>query len=342
MKKNVLTFISTGLLLASQLAVAETVELSSLGKLQLSFKPVETVNSVSGKKLMASVTNKVGESYVLSTPTNVQQIIYLVENGESVKKGQVIATMKGPEVHHFISEFQAYESLYQLTKQRLENSRTLFRKKIIDEDKWLQINKNYQTTFLTYEHMRHFYELITAISEADESMQVRSPVDGIIIKPINKSRFNEGDTIADFVPASAIQLELKVPVNKSKKLFKLSTESCELAIASKSKVADGAFTKVWSKPITDECELVFGQQLIVVPHYNQQAHKIPKSAVFNHNGNDSILVKQGQGLSTVEVALITSDGENYLVNSEMDLSQSSILVTSVSAVQGILLGLGGE
>jgi len=340
--KNALTCISIGLFLSSHFVVAETVELSSLGKLRLSFKSVETVKSVSGKKLMAFVTNKVGESYVLSTPTNVQQIFYLVENGEPIKKGQIIATMKGPEVHHFVSEFQSYESLYQLTKQRLENSRSLFQKKIIDEDKWLEINKNYQATFLIYEHMRHFYELITAISEADESMQVRSPVDGIIVKPKNKVRFDEGDTIAKFVPSSAIQLELKLPVKKSKELFRLSTATCELAIASKSKVAEGAFTRVWSEPITEECGLVYGQQVIVVPHYNQKAYKIPKSAVFNHNGNDSILVKQGQGLNTVEVSLITSDGENYLVNSEKDLSQDSILMTSVSAVQGVLLGLGGE
>lgn len=342
MKKKVLRLISTGLLIAAQLTVADTVELSSLGQLQLSFKPVQSVTSVSGKKLVASVTNKVGEAYVLSTPTNVQQIVYLVENGELVKKGQIIATMKGPEVHHFVSEFQAYKSLYQLTKKRLENSRSLFQKKIIDEDKWLQINKNYQTTFLTYEHMRHFYELITEMSETDESVQLRSPVDGIIVKPRNKFRLNEADAIADFVSTKTILLEIKVPVNKSKKLFKVSTSSCELAITNKSKVADGAFINVWSETLTDNCELVFGQQIMIVPHYTQKAYKIPKSAVFNHNGNDSILVKQGQQLKPVEVTLLTSDSENYLVNSENDLSQNSILVTSVSAVQGVLLGLGGE
>lgn len=342
MKREILAFIFTGLSFFSYTVVAETVEITSLGKLQLSYKPVVAVTNIAGKKLVASVTNKIGESYVLNTPTNVQQILYLVENGRYVKKGQIIATMKGPEVHHFLSEFQAYQSLYQLTKLRLENSRELFSEKIIDEDKWLQINKNYQSTFLVYEHMRHFYDLITNISEIDDSLQVVSPVDGIIIMPKHMTRISEGDTIASFISKKSIQLEVNIPVNKSEKLSKVSTSRCELAITNKSQIAYGAFSKVWSEPITEICGLSYGQKILVTPHFEQRAYKISKSAVFNYRGRDSIMIKRGLSLITFEVSLLTSDGENYLVSTTSDIGQDQVLVTSVSAVQGVLIGLGGE
>lgn len=55
-----------------------------------------------------------------------------------------------------------------------------------------------------------------------------------------------------------------------------------------------------------------------------------------------MLVRRGDALESVPVSLLMPDGEDYAISAASELAGSEVLVTSVSAVQGILLGLGGK
>ena len=131
MNKNILLLIS--LLIAINHVNAEKIETDSLGSLQLEFESIEKMDHVQAKKIIAKVEVRNGESYVLATPTNVQQISYLVGNGELIDEGQPFAVLRGPEVHHFLSELDAVKALFGLSEQRMKNSKKLFNKKLIEE-----------------------------------------------------------------------------------------------------------------------------------------------------------------------------------------------------------------
>jgi len=72
------------------------------------------------------------------------------------------------------------------------------------------------------------------------------------------------------------------------------------------------------------------------------AFKVPKSSVFNIDRAAYILIKQGSNLQAVAVELMDSNDKVYFVDSTSDLHNKQVLSTSVAAVQGILMGLGGE
>ena len=320
----------------------QEIEISSLGSLNLQFKPVVTSDFMQSQKIFGTASVKVGESYVLTTPTNIQQLRYLKNNGEKIRKGDVFARLSGSEVHHFLSEIVAAKALFELSEQRMRNSKKLFEKKLIEEEKWLTINQNYYASSLKYEHMRHFEVLIDSINESDESITLSAPIDGILKQEIVNTRLAEGDTIASFIPESSVRLHLKLTPYQVNGLDYVEVNRCRLNISSVSNITSDAFISVWTDKITSECNIRLGEQILATPFYKQRTYRIAKTAVFELDGKDKILLRSENMLRAMDVSLLTLVGEDYIILSDVDLTDASILVSSVSAVQGIMLGLGGE
>ncbi len=326
----------------SSSSVANSIAIDSLGDLKLVFAPVVQSQHVPANKLVAKVAVKNGEAFVMTSPTNIHQIQFLVSNGQRVEKRQPIAILRGPEVHHFITEFRAVKSLYQLSERRMKKNKKLFEKKLIEEEKWLSINKNYFANLLEYEHMLHFYELISEIDGKTDSITIVSPISGLIKRAEGEFRYSEGDDIATFVPLHKIRLKLQVSTNNVKQLSSVKFNTCQLKIESISQIAQAAFVSVWTEPVKPNCEVFLGQTLLATPLYQYDAYKISSKAIFRLDGKDQIFIQIDGQLKSVPVSLITREGEDYHFTSEVDLKSSRALVSSVSAVQGILLGLGGE
>tara|TARA_R110000751_G_scaffold49002_1_gene109288 strand:+ start:8933 stop:9190 length:258 start_codon:yes stop_codon:yes gene_type:complete len=85
----------------------------------------------------------------------------------------------------------------------------------------------------------------------------------------------------------------------------------------------------------------------VTPFYTQIAYRVPKLAIFSWDADQYIFVKQDSMLVSLQVNLLSSDANYYIVQlqqSDNPLTEGKIevLVSSVSAVQGVLLGLGSE
>lgn len=322
--------------------VAESVELSSLGKLTLSYVNVTPSSVARGNQLIAVVAEKKGSALTLSTPANIQQISYLLSSGEKINEGQDFAVLKGAEIHHFIAEYKVNKTLLALTKKRFNKNKSLFNKNLIDESKWLTISKNYFETMLEFEHMDHFYEHISSINESEHSVTLKAPVGGVFIRADNNSKLSVGNIIASFIPNTALRLKLQLPASLINTISYVESNTCKLNIANKNQLAVGAFVEVWSETIKDGCQFLLGQKMMVYPFLKQQAYVLPKSAVFSLAGSDKVFIKIKQQLKSVDVSLLSSVGNNYLLSSQTDLNDTQVLTTSVSAVQGVLMGLGGE
>lgn len=321
---------------------AQTIEINKLGKLKLDFSIIKKTPYIPAKNILAKVSVKDGESYVLTSPTNIQQLNYLFANGEMVNKGQPFAVLRGPEIHHFLSEINAYKTLLELSEQRMKNSRKLFEKKLIKEEKWLLINQNYYNAMLKYEHMMHFYDLIVSIDERTDSIIIKAPIAGLLKKKTIQNRISEGNVLATFVPEKSIRLKLQIPSNQVTNLEYIQLANCRLNIDTISQVSVNSFVNIWTESINKSCKLIFGQTQLSTPFYKKEAYQVLKAAVFSVKGKDYILVRKENRLESINVTLITATEYDYLLSSEIDLTGASVLITSVSAVQGVLIGLGGE
>ena len=323
-------------------AGAAEINIASLGELSMEYQRVTPVTSFPGQNIAAEVTFKKGEAFTLVAPRRIQQIKYMVEVGSVIEKGQPIAELRGPEMHHFLTEMEVDRQLLRDAERRYKSNKVLFEKKAIKESQWAEISEKYYAAQLEYEHMRHFNDLIISANEKDDSIVIGAPVSGVVNYSLEYNGLSAGADIAVIVPTSAIRLEAALPASTRKDLAYLKTPSCELKVSSTTAIVNNFFVSAWSEPLSPQCKLILGQTLLVTPLYRTSAYKVPMNAVFQLQRASSVLIRDGSLLRVVEVELIASSGQDYIVVSDASLENSDVLVSSVSAVQGMLMGLGGE
>ncbi|HCE52624.1 MAG TPA: membrane fusion-like protein, partial [Shewanella baltica] len=85
-----------------------------------------------------------------------------------------------------------------------------------------------------------------------------------------------------------------------------------------------------------------GQQITVIPEYQKAVYLLPKNSVFSWEQDSQVFTKTADTLTSITIDILGSTPEQYIVESDQDLSQIQVLSQSVAAVKGIMLGLGGE
>jgi hypothetical protein len=339
MKKLSLLILSSACICLSAFAKDLNVDVNSLGALSVKTDIIEQVSSYSGKNAMAKVTALPGQSYVFKSPIDVQQLEYLKGAGDSVDKNEAFAIIQGPEVHHFYRLFELKKALYKQSKALFDNNRKLYERKAISEQAWLDISNQFHETRMEYDELTHFFDLVLSVDNEKESLTLASPVAGIIQYNVT-NMVNRENTIALFTPLQAIRLQINLPIDVTQKPLFIRSEYCQLEIDFIENADSPFYQTAWSKPIVSDCKLVMGQMISVSPEYQAQAYKIKQSSVFNWEGLNYIFIQNEQKFSAVKVTLIATDDDSYVVKSTNSLANKKVLVTSVSAVQGILLGMG--
>lgn len=321
------------------LAQEMSVEVNALGNLSLETNTIQAVNSYTGKAVMAKVAILPGQSYVFKSPIDVQQLEYIKGSGEQVQKNEAFAIIQGPEVHHFYRLFKLKKTLYQQSKALFENNQKLYQRKAISEQIWLDISNQFHEIRMEYDELTHFFDLVLSIDDEKEALTLAAPVAGIVQYSVLDA-LNSGNTIATFTPVQAIRLRVNLPINANQQPQFVNSEYCQLAINFTENANSGFYRTAWSEALRPECQLVLGQITSATPEYATQAYKVKQSSVFNSHGINYIFVQNKQRYEAVEVALVTAAADSYIVTSEVSLTNKNVLVSSVSAVQGILLGLG--
>jgi hypothetical protein len=329
--------------LASPLGVAQSVELDVLGAFDLKFQRALPVATYPGEPVAATVTFRKGEAFTVPSPGRVQQIEYLVEPGASVQEGQPFAVIRGPAMHHFEMNYQSSQVLLAGAKLRFDSNKGLYERKAISAAKWLDISEKYYALQLEYEHMRHFFELVVEGDEDPDALTLKAPLTGVIDYSAVYGGVEEGESIALFIPQGAIRMETRLPNRIQGEVVALATAECELPVERVSAMTDGFFVQAWTVPLMSSCDLMLGQHVLATPLLGGAGtYSVPRTAVFQLERQTLVLVREGSTVVQAKVRLLGADGENYLLRSDTDLQQSEVLITSVSAVQGVLLGLGGE
>ena len=324
-------------------AAAQEIELASLGALELVFQPAQAVQRYPGRPVAATVGFRRGEAFNVPSPGRLQQIEYLVEPGAAVDKGQPFAVLRGPEMHHFEMNYDSSRELLASAERRFRANRALYERKAISESRWLEISEQYYALALEHEHMRHFFELVKEGDNDPDSLTLVAPVSGMIDYLPAQGVVQEGDNIAQFLPLGVIRLHAALPIAIRNQVAALQAGSCTLPVARVEAVTDGFFVQAWSAPLTADCDLLLGQKLLATPLLQLAGGwRLPQSAVFQWQRQAHVLLRRGERLQPVAVELLGTQGQDYVVASAVDLGASEVLVSSVSAVQGILLGLGGE
>jgi len=331
-----LTIVLSSLSVSAQMSL----DMSDLGKLTANFTAIEKVEEVTLQPIQATVTHKIGEAFQLVAPFEAQRHEFLVNNGELVETGQKLLLLSGSEVHHFMEQFEAAKALFNLADSRYKKNKKMFQQKSISNDKWQVIAKNYFDAKIEYGHYRHFNELVHLTKSEDEII-IKSPLAGYFFYPKSNSIDSGELKLGQVLQKKSLRLQAFIGADIAPLLHSLTTENCSIAIDEISQVSQGYYLKAWSKPLVDECKLGFGQTLRVTPHLKTNAFVVPKSSVFTIDRIAYVLIHKQQKLIAQAVSIIESNHENYYIQSD-GIDGYQVLSSSVAAVQGMLMGLGGE
>ena len=344
MNRYIHVLLCAGLFSALSALGAESarVAITDLGDLELTFATVQQLDEVPGPAVQARVTHPGSAMYRIGLPRDVRRASYLVGNGEVVRAGQPFVILQGPEIHHLLLEYALLETRYEAAKDRYQRSRESYRQKALQEDQWVAIVDRYLELQLEYEHMRHFQELVQESTDNSDSITLLSPIDGRIQYRDTRERLVAGTELAGFLAAASRQLRARVPMASAADLVALVLPGCRLPLARLDHVAEGFFLTAWSEPLPADCDLPLNATVSARPLYRQAAYSVPRSAVFTRDGEAQVLVRRGDALEAVAVSLLLPVGDDYAVTADSELADTAVLVTSVSAVQGVLLGLGGD
>ncbi|MCX7554194.1 hypothetical protein OS175_09915 [Marinicella sp. S1101] len=340
MNKNTMMLLALTFLCLS-VSADTVIKTEDLGQLALEYAEISTVSSLNLPLVKAKISHKSGEAFQLIAPFKPQSHEVLVNNGEFVDAGTAILKLSGSEVHHFLEKYDSAKSLFSLAKKRYDSNLKLFNEKSISNDKWAVISENYFRSRDEFGHYQHFSELIHSSPDVDVIL-IKAPIDGYYLnsEPVNKLA-DESD-LGQILPKASVRLRAYIGSAEAEQLIYFEAGGCHIEIDVVSQTSMGYFQEVWSKPLADDCELKYGQILRVTPYQTVAAYQVPKSSVLSIKRATYILVKKAEELIVTPITIKGAEANYYIVTSTSTLDNSRVLFTSVAAVQGVLMGLGGE
>jgi len=329
------------MLLLTGLARAQEVPLSALGDLALTYADASTLDRVPGAPLRGVVRARGGEDYRVLLPRTAHRATFVVVPGQPVAAGDPVVRLEGPEIHHWALEFEAITDRYALAETRYQRNKPLYADGALPAERWTAIQDSYLETGLEYEHMRHFGELLLPDDDED-TLLVGAPIDGLLQFDSRAPAREERAVLFSVIPGDALRLQVEVPVDRAGDLRSLTVGDCQLSIASLDRAADGFFVAAWSAPLAGACRWTPGTVLSVRPAYGADALELPRAAVFQWQREPHVFVHDGDRLQARPVTVLADTAGGYAVAREPGIAASRVLISSVSAVQGILLGLGSD
>lgn len=309
------------------------IQISQLGNFEPVFKPAQAVDRVERGQVLGEVGIKPKSSFKVQLPFTPQQISFVYHSGTKVSEGQKIAKIEGPEVHHFFDEIDASKSIYLKSKKHLESVKSYADSSTIKSADWLDINKTYIEAKLNFEHLNHVSKQLAIDNNGD--IFLISPSSGLLEYAGVKSLY-----LFEIIPLGNLFVKSLISAKTVENVTSFKTEqNCILKVETVDEKVTNHKQMVWSS-IGSSCELKLGQQLLLTPIVSIKGFKVPHQSLFELNDTSYVAVKRGQEINLVEVIIIESENDNYIVQSDNLTDQAEVLVSFVNIAQGLFLGLG--
>lgn len=321
--------------------LAQTIPLNTLGELQLDYQDVVAKDGVVRHgDYSATYLPMPGAGMQLVAPMQPQRVHYLVTDGEWVEKGHRVAVLEGSEVHHFKDSLAAKKALFEIAATRYQRNKALYDKQAISRETWLDVSNAYFEMKLEWGHLDHFAELFESDQDDDRGFLI-APESGYFLRA-NKNTGPDSAVLGEIVPQATLRIHLAVTVGQADSISAISVKGCQLTVDKRDNTVSRRMVSLWSAPLKPVCAGRIGEQVNVKLVETNSVQLIPPQSVFYMQGNPQVLVKTENALEAVAINIVGQSESGLLLISENNaLKDKAVLMTSVSAVQGILLGLGG-
>ncbi len=349
-------------LLSALPAVAETqlIQLSSEDeqRLGIRFDQVSTSAASDGFPVPALVINSPEQRSQLTTFFNGNLTGWFTQGGETVQRGQLVASINSPTLMLLQEQWLAAQNHRLDMEQQLSKDQQLLADGIISKQRLKQTQRAHsQALFSLQARRQQLYQAgisdqdLKALKSGEEmpgEYQLRAPRAGVVSQqPLAVGdAVNAGQSLATVTDASSLWLRAQLPLPLAQLLqpgnpLSIANSDATLTLISKNAALSPTTQQVGILARFDQPNTFYpGQQLALIIPAARPGYLIPAAAV-THNGMDTIVyVKVTGGVEARTLELIPL-GEAYLATTNIN-SNEQLVIQGSAQLKGMQLGLGGN
>ncbi|PPC92170.1 MAG: efflux transporter periplasmic adaptor subunit [Methylobacter sp.] len=303
-----------------------------------------------------------GNAYVVSA-TQAGVIIQLTASvGDSVKKGDVLATINSPGLLALQQQFLKAGNDFRVGLAAFNRDKKLFDDGVIAERRWQETAGQFHSLEASLDEARQLLE-ISGMPAADidrlnrshrmhSLLSVRAPIAGTVLE-LKAANGEHVDTLAPLYHLANLQelwLEISVPQEKVHNLKPGDTVLIDGSQANAKISLIGQSVNPQSQTVTvravlknEQAGVFAGQKanVQILQNLPAQAFKVPNTAVAQNEGKNFIFLRNERGFMATEVNVIGKQDSASIITGNLSLD-AEIAVSGAVALKASWLGLGSD
>ncbi|MFA6972449.1 MAG: efflux RND transporter periplasmic adaptor subunit [Gallionella sp.] len=323
--------------------------------------PNKQSGDVSG--LPAQVVIPGNQMYIISTPLTAMIEQTLVGVGDSVKRGQPIASLQSPALAEVQRGFLQASVQNQLARENLARDESLYKDGIISETRYRttrSLSLEAQAAFSERKQMLRLSGMSdSAIAQLQSGnnlsslLTITSPIDGVVLEKTASAgqRLDAAVPIFKIAKLSPLALEIQAPLAVTRDL------KIGAAISAPAYAASGKLTAI-GRSLTGTNQTVLLRGIILLGAENLRPGQfveasisttanagaqwnIPNSAISRIAGRTVVFVQTSQGFRAQTIQVLNEGAQNSVISGAFK-GVEKIAVHGVSALKSSMMGIGGD
>jgi membrane fusion protein, heavy metal efflux system len=312
--------------------------------------------------LPAKITIPNKSQRVISAPQDGLVEIMLVAEGDNIVTGQALAQINSPQLLANQNNYLQALSRSTQSKQEMLRDKSLFEEGIIAERRYLQTQSNYQQDNTEVAMYKKSLELAgmdgSAIAQLNKTrllsshLTITATSGGVVMKLFATAgqRLTAAAPLYQIAQLSPLWLEIHVPLYIAKQvkvddpivICEKEIEGQVITIGREVHAADqGVLVRAEINKNTNQLTPGEFVQACLVQQGEALQFKLPRSAVFRHEGNTAVFLKANGGFVSHLIDVVHDNGEYVIVTGEFS-AQQQVVIKGTAAVKAAWLGMGGE
>jgi cobalt-zinc-cadmium efflux system membrane fusion protein len=351
-------------MLLAQLSLAEELTLSASQSKTLGIVsaplPAKQQGELAG--MPAQVVIPGNQLFTISTPLSAMVEQTLVGVGDSVKKGQPLATLQSPALAEAQRGLLQSSTQAQLAKENLARDEQLWQDGIISESRYRATQSMHREASAAFAERKQMLKL-SGMSDADiarlqsdnmlsSQLTLTSPIDGVVLEKTASAgqRLDAAIPLFKVAKLEPLALEIQTPLASTHGL-KVGASVTVPAYGAKGKLtaigrslSGGNQTILLRALIQDGAQNLrpgqFVEATIGTAGNALDQWSIPNGALARIGSKVVIFIETAKGYRSEAVTVLQEGANNSVITSKLK-GNEKIAVRGVSALKASLMGIGG-
>jgi len=340
------------------------IKLSQLQVYNLGVKigPLKTVKEVPLLYAPAKVVIPPSQEYIVSAPQSALVSQLKVMTGDSVKKGQLVAQLKSPELLNLQQQFLRALSAKQLAWANYQRDKKLFDEGIIARKRWQEARSHYNNAESEVSATQQLLQ-ISGMSKAsikkvaktrrlNSQLNIYAPVTGIVLETfvVTGERLEMLAPLYRIANLDQLWLEIKLPQEQVNNV-KIGDQIVVQNTAVKAKIS------LLGQSVNKENQTVLARAIIHQPTHELRAgqkvntqiiqtsyqvfFEVPNAAIAQREGQAYIFVRLESGFEVKAIKVVGKHKDYSVITADLNGTED-IALRGAAALKANWIGLGED